>query len=344
MTARTARARRWCCVRRDGVTRWTYAELWERAVEVARALRACGLGKDGRVGVLMTNRPEWVAAVFGTSLAGGVAVTLSTFSTPSELEHMLQVSGVSVLLFERTVLKKDFAAVLTELEPEIGNGRARRAAIGEVPVPAPPGHGRRRPRRAAAIETWDDFLARGQRRAARTGRGDGRGGAPERRGRAVLLVGLDEQAEGHPERPSRRLHPAVALPAHVRVRPGGRRALLDGQRLLLVGQFRHGAGRPSPAAAPRAATDVRRRSEALELMEAERVNFPFAWPHQWAQLEGAPNWDTWILSSMRLRRFQAPDRAPPHGVDRVVRAGTRLRQHRDLHDHACLPGQHAATR
>lgn len=29
--------------------------------------------------------------------------------------------------------------------------------------------------------------------------------------------------------------------------------------------------------------------EALELMAAERVNFPFAWPHQWAQLEDAPN-------------------------------------------------------
>ena len=57
----------------DGVTRWTYAQLWAGAIEVARALRGCGLGKDARVGVLMTNRPEWLAAVFGTSLAGGVA-------------------------------------------------------------------------------------------------------------------------------------------------------------------------------------------------------------------------------------------------------------------------------
>ena len=29
----------------DGVTRWTYAELWERAIEVARALRACGVAR-----------------------------------------------------------------------------------------------------------------------------------------------------------------------------------------------------------------------------------------------------------------------------------------------------------
>ena len=34
-------------------------------MEVARALVACGVGKDGRVGILMTNRPEHVAAAFG---------------------------------------------------------------------------------------------------------------------------------------------------------------------------------------------------------------------------------------------------------------------------------------
>src|ERR1700761_7463450 len=144
-----------------GAVRWSYAELWDRAVEVACALRAAGVGKDGRVGVLMTNRPEWLAAVFGVSLAGGVAVTLSTFSTPPELDYMLRLSGVSVVLFERTVLKKDFAAVLTGLEPAIGRtapGELRSARfpflrhlamVGE----AVPG---------AGIDTWDGFLARGR--------------------------------------------------------------------------------------------------------------------------------------------------------------------------------------
>src|ERR1700756_5031951 len=92
----------------DGVLRWSYAQLWDHAIDVARALRAQGVGKDTRVGVMMTNRPEWVASVFGVALLGGVAVTLSTFSTASELEYLLQASAVSVLLFERRVLKKDF--------------------------------------------------------------------------------------------------------------------------------------------------------------------------------------------------------------------------------------------
>ena len=73
-------------------------------------------------------------------------------------------------------------------------------------------------------------------------------------------------------------------------------------------------------------------AEALALMDAERVNYPFAWPHQWAQLEAAPNWHTVDLSSMRFVDFDHADRAPPHGVDRMVRSGPCLRQHRNIHD------------
>src|SRR5690606_23877274 len=32
-------------------------------------------------------------------------------------------------------------------------------------------------------------------------------------------------------------------------------------------------------------------SEALRLLHEERVTFPYAWPHQWAQLEAHPGWD-----------------------------------------------------
>ena len=65
-----------------GEVRWSYEELWQRSVAVARALIAAGVGKDARVGILMTNRPEYLSLLFGTALAGGVSVALSTFSTP----------------------------------------------------------------------------------------------------------------------------------------------------------------------------------------------------------------------------------------------------------------------
>src|SRR5215207_7422162 len=53
------------CRNPDGaIERWSYRELWERALGVAKALIASGLGKGERVGVLMTNRPEFLSAVF----------------------------------------------------------------------------------------------------------------------------------------------------------------------------------------------------------------------------------------------------------------------------------------
>jgi acyl-coenzyme A synthetase/AMP-(fatty) acid ligase len=46
--------------------------------------------------------------------------------------------------------------------------------------------------------------------------------------------------------------------------------------------------------------------EALRLMEAERVTLPIAWPHQWAQLESAPEWATADLSSLRYADPRTP--------------------------------------
>ena len=47
-------------------------------------------------------------------------------------------------------------------------------------------------------------------------------------------------------------------------------------------------------------------AEALELMQAERVSFAFAWPHQWPQLEEAPNWSQVDLSSIRYVDRKTP--------------------------------------
>ncbi|MGB8365343.1 MAG: AMP-binding protein [Rhizomicrobium sp.] len=146
----------------DGVERWTYAMLWERAVEIARALLACGVGKDSRVGILMINRPEWIAGFFGIGPAGGVAVAISTFSTMPELEHLLQVTGVSIVLIERSVAKKDFVAMLRELEPEIFSAQPGHLVSTKFPFL----------RRAVVvddaeatggIETWSGFLAHGKK-------------------------------------------------------------------------------------------------------------------------------------------------------------------------------------
>ena len=54
--------------------------------------------------------------------------------------------------------------------------------------------------------------------------------------------------------------------------------------------------------------------EALDLMQKERVTFPNAWPHQWAQLEAAANWS----SEMPLQKPGLP--APGTPVRKLAEA------------------------
>ncbi len=287
----------------DGATRWTYAQLWERAIEVARALRACGVGKEARVGVLMTNRPEWLAAVFGTALAGGVAVTLSTFSTLPELDYLIRASAVSVLLFERSVLTKDFAAILGELEPAIGTSRPgrlesakypflRRLALLGEPLPG--------------IEAWDEFLAHGHSEPRAVVEAAAAAVLPS--DAAVLFF-----SSGSTSKPKGVLSANRAVGIQLwRFRrmygfsPNDHVRGWTANGFFWSGNFTMVLGSTLASGGSLVLQSTFDAAEALELIQAERVNFPFAWPHQWAQLEGAPNWGQADLSSVRFADFKTP--------------------------------------
>ena len=59
---------------------WTYGELWGAARSIANHLQQSGIAKGDRVILWAPNRPEWVAAFFGTLLVGAVAVPLDVRS------------------------------------------------------------------------------------------------------------------------------------------------------------------------------------------------------------------------------------------------------------------------
>jgi fatty-acyl-CoA synthase len=284
------------------VERWSYAELWTRALGVARALIACGAGKDSRVGVLMTNRPEWLSSVFGAGLAGGVAVALSTFSTGEELEQLLQASGVSILLFEGRVLKKDFGAILTGLEPGIASARPGELASRKFPYLrqlAALGEGG-----SGAIESWAEFLERG--RAVEPELVLARAEAVRPADPGVLVF-----SSGSTGRPKGILnsHRGVAIQCWRFRRIF---ALGDDVRCWTAngffwsGNFCQALGATLSCGGCLVLQPTFEPGEALRLMEAERVSLPVAWPHQWAQLESAPTWATTDLSSLRYADPRMP--------------------------------------
>ncbi|MDB6105964.1 MAG: fadD3 1 [Gammaproteobacteria bacterium] len=285
----------------NGVERWSYATLWERSVEVARALLALGAGKDSRVGVMMTNRPEWISAVFGTGLAGGTAVLLSTFSTPPELEYLLQASGVTFLLFERTVLKKDFAAILGELEPQIHTAAPGRlasarfpflrhlAAVGDATGSGPGQAG-------GAIESWSEFLARGETTPRALVDATAATVLPANTG--VLFF-----SSGSTSRPKGILgsHRSVSIqcwrwPRVLALEGDVRCWTANG--FFWSGNFTMAMGCTLAAGGTLVLQPTFAAAEALDLMQAERVTLAHAWPHQWAQLVESPNWSKVDLSSL----------------------------------------------
>jgi len=279
-----------------GVERWSYATLWERAVEVARALVACGAGKDARVGILMTNRPEQLAAAFGTALAGGVIVPLNTFSTAPELAHLLEASSVSTLLFERSIAGKDFAALLRELEPAIEKAEAGRLHSTRFPFL----------RRIAmldgaatdaSIETWSAFLRHGDATPPALVEARAASVTPADAGALFFSSGTTSRPKGilHFQR-------AMALqwwrwPRVLSAAEDVRTWTANG--FFWSGNFSMVVGSALSSGGAIVLQSTFDAEEALALMEAERVTMPFAWPHQWAKLEEAPGWKTANLGALR---------------------------------------------
>jgi fatty-acyl-CoA synthase len=284
----------------DGtVERWSYDRLWDEAQHVAKSLIAGGLAKGERVGVLMTNRCEFVAAVFGTVLAGGVATVLSTFSTQAELDYLLEISCCSVLLLERSVLKKDFAQVLCELEPAIATGNLvsnrfpflrRLAVVDGEPV--------------GAIESWNNFLASGE--AVSTHQVAARAAQVTPADPGVLFF-----SSGSTNKPKGILsaHRGVTLQCWRM----GRQQTLDrdvrywtANGFFWSGNFSMVVGGVLSVGGTIVLQRTFEPAEAVSLMEAEKVTFLFAWPHQWEQLLAAPNWESADLSSLQYVDVDSP--------------------------------------
>ena len=100
----------------------SYTELCDRSARIATSLRARGIARGDRVGLLINNRPEWLEALFGTMIAGGVVVAFSTWSTADELDWLLRDSDAGTLIALDRFGDNDFAAALHRLVPEAGTG------------------------------------------------------------------------------------------------------------------------------------------------------------------------------------------------------------------------------
>lgn len=264
--------------------RWTYDDLRREAIRMAKALIAAGSGKGTRVAILMGNRPEAVAAFFGSALAGAVVVPLSTFSPVPELRHLLTDCDASILVTQSHMLKRDFVADVASLCPAPGGADfpfLRRVAVVGDPGP---------------FEAWDRFLAAGD-------------GVSDEHVSARLAhaspadEGLIIYSSGTTDLPKGMLHNnrAPTLQFWLQARIFGRH---PATRMWTALPMFWTAGMNTAMGATLAAggcwvmQETFEPGDALRLMARERVTEPYTLPHQTAALQEHPDWEATDLSSL----------------------------------------------
>ena len=128
----------------DGAVRWSFAQLQDESLRVAGALVTLGVQPGDRVALWAPNSARWIAASFGTYLAGAVLVPINTRFKAMEAAHVLRRSGASVLLASTDAVGTDLLALL--------EGAGELPALRQT-VTTGPG-------RPGAV-AWDDFVTHG---------------------------------------------------------------------------------------------------------------------------------------------------------------------------------------
>src|SRR5262245_3222337 len=86
---------------RDGEwSSMTYAELWDRAADLALGLIDLGVGPGDRVGVLSNTRVEFTLVDLAASSAGAVVVPVYPTNSADECQWVLGDSGATVVVCE----------------------------------------------------------------------------------------------------------------------------------------------------------------------------------------------------------------------------------------------------
>jgi fatty-acyl-CoA synthase len=96
---------------------WTYREIRDWSIRIARGLAAQGVRPGDHVAMVLANYPEFVALKFGIARAGAVAVPINFLNRGDELGYVLRQSDAVLLVTMDRFRNLDYAQMLDELAP-----------------------------------------------------------------------------------------------------------------------------------------------------------------------------------------------------------------------------------
>jgi acyl-CoA synthetase (AMP-forming)/AMP-acid ligase II len=116
-----------------------YAEFMRQAAALGAALSGHGIGAGTRVAIFMTNRPEYLVALYGAWYAGAAVVPINAKLHPREAEWIIGNAGAQAVL-----VSDDVGAALLAALPEVplrlsvdAPAYAAMLARDSLPAPAP---------------------------------------------------------------------------------------------------------------------------------------------------------------------------------------------------------------
>jgi fatty-acyl-CoA synthase len=103
--------------------RITYSEMGRRVADFAKGLLKLGIKKGDKVGIWLSNRPEWAIAEFAVARVGAIMVPLSTRFRAFDVEYILKQSDSTTLVMTDFFLKNNYLEVIQEICPELGSAQ-----------------------------------------------------------------------------------------------------------------------------------------------------------------------------------------------------------------------------
>ncbi len=122
--------------------RYSWKEMYTRALQLASALQARGIGKNDVVSIIAPNIPEMFEATFGVPMAGAVLNPINTRLDPATIAYILDHSRAKVLItdteFSPAVkealvrLSRDDLIVVDIVDVQNGNASTQSDTLGEM--------------------------------------------------------------------------------------------------------------------------------------------------------------------------------------------------------------------
>jgi len=113
--------------------RWTYREVKAESDRVAKGLMAYGVAPGDRVAIWITNRPEWIFAMFAIAKLGACLVPLNTRYRTDDVAYTVQQSRSTMLISLDVSGPIDYRAMLSDAMPDISSGSESHLQLSAFP-------------------------------------------------------------------------------------------------------------------------------------------------------------------------------------------------------------------